>query len=82
MHRTTKRFWNLDSNLPDDIQQLANKSFSLLKQNPNHPSLHFKKIGKFWSARIGLSFRALALQDENGFIWVWIGSHDEYEKML
>ena len=23
-----------------------------------HPSLHFKRIGRFWSVRIGLHYRA------------------------
>jgi hypothetical protein len=82
MHRTTKRFWNLYSDLPSDIQQLANKNFAILQRDLNHPSLHFKKVGKFWSARVGSSFRVLAVQDGEDYIWVWIGSHDEYEKLL
>jgi len=53
-----------------------------LKNNPYHPSLHFKKIGFFWSVRIGLDYRALAIEDGEDFIWLWIGNHDEYERML
>jgi len=29
--------------LPKPIQKLADKNFELLKTNPFHPSLHFKK---------------------------------------
>jgi len=47
-----------------------------------HSSLRFKKVGAFWSVRIGLNHRALALEDGEDYIWVWIGSHDEYEKMI
>jgi hypothetical protein len=54
----------------------------LLKVNPHHPSLQFKKIGKLWSARVGLHYRALATEDGEDFIWVWIGTHDEYERMI
>ena len=54
MHRTTDRFWKCFEDLPNDIQKLAKKSFELLKADPLHPSLHFKKVGKFWSVRIGL----------------------------
>ncbi|MGK7918250.1 MAG: hypothetical protein AB4038_22380 [Prochloraceae cyanobacterium] len=68
--------------MPDSIQQLARKNFKLLKSDSNHPSLHFKKVGKFWSARIGLNYRALALKDREDYIWVWIGTHDEYEQIL
>jgi hypothetical protein len=82
MHRTTERFWECYSNLPRDIQELADKSFRLLQDNPRHPSLHLKKVGGFWSARAGLAHRALAVEDGNDFIWVWIGTHDEYDKLI
>jgi hypothetical protein len=68
--------------LPDEIRRLSDKSFALLKKDPSHPSLHFKKVGKFYSARIGISHRALATMDGEGFIWVWIGSHDEYDRLI
>jgi mRNA-degrading endonuclease RelE of RelBE toxin-antitoxin system len=82
MHRTTPQFWNRFYQLPDPIQKLARKNFDLLKENPRHPSLHFKKVGQFWSARVGLAYRALAVEDEDDFIWVWIGSHDEYDRLI
>ncbi|MEW6235298.1 MAG: hypothetical protein AB1656_07925 [Candidatus Omnitrophota bacterium] len=53
----------------------------MLKSNPWHPSLHFKKIGKVWSARIGMDYRALAVADGDDFIWIWIGAHDEYRRI-
>lgn len=81
-HRTTKRFWDLYSALPQEIRQLADKSFDLLKKDPGHPSLHFKKVGKFWSARIGISHRVLADRDGNDFTWLWIGRHDEYDRLI
>src|ERR1022692_4799110 len=28
---------------------------ALLRRDPRHPSLHFKKVGKFWSARTARS---------------------------
>jgi len=54
----------------------------LLKQNPEHPSLHLKKIGRFWSVRIGRSYRALALEVEGGLLWFWIGSHADYDALI
>jgi hypothetical protein len=82
MHRTTDQFWERYGALPEDAQNLADKSFKLLKQNPRHPSLRFKKLGNFWSARVGLAHRALAVEDGADLIWVWIGSHAEYERMI
>jgi steroid 5-alpha reductase family enzyme len=58
------------------------KNFELLKSDSNHPSLQLKKVGKLWSARIGLDYRALALKDGEDYIWVWIGTHDKYEQIL
>jgi len=61
---------------------MARRNFDLLKENPRHPSLHFKKVGKLWSVRVGPHHRALAVEDEADFIWVWIGPHDEYGRII
>ena len=82
MHKTTARFWSCFAKLPESVQKLARKNYELLKENPKHPSLHFKKVGKLWSARVGIDHRALAMEDGNGYIWVWIGTHEEYDRLL
>jgi len=82
MHRSTRRFWLRYTKLPPDVRQRADKCFALLKSNPCHPSLQFKKIGDVWSVRVDLSHRAVAMEDGPDFIWVWIGPHDEYERIL
>ena len=81
-HKTTKRFWDLYHKQPFKIQSLADKAFDNLKENPYKPALHFKKVGKLYSARINLSHRALAVKDGDDFIWVWLGNHDDYEKLI
>ncbi len=40
MHYTTRKFWLFYNRLPEDIKQIADSSYELLKNNPNHPSLH------------------------------------------
>ena len=82
MHRTTPRFWKRFDNLSEDTQKLARKNFKLLKSNPKHSSLHFKKVGNYWSARVGLYYRVLAIEDGNDFIWVWIGTYAEYDRLV
>ena len=82
MHRTTKRFWESYEILTKQVRELADKNFQLLKRNPRHPSLHFKKIDKLWSARVGVAHRTLAVKDGEDFIWTWIGTHDDYERMI
>lgn len=82
-HQTTARFWVCFHDLPLEIQQLADKQHVLLEQNPSHPSLHFKEVGKqLWSARVNDSYRALALKVPTGFLWFWIGLHNEYERLI
>jgi hypothetical protein len=81
-HRATETFWKRYHGLPAAIQRLADKNLELLKRDSRHPSLQFKKLGEGWSARVGIDHRALALKDDSGFIWVWIGPHDEYDKLL
>ncbi|MCZ6677958.1 MAG: hypothetical protein O7E52_11985, partial [Candidatus Poribacteria bacterium] len=68
--------------LDESVQKVARQNFQLLRTNPRHPSLHFKKVGKFWSVRAGIAHRALAVEDGEDFIWVWIGSHDEYDRLI
>jgi hypothetical protein len=82
MHRTTSRFWTLFARLPEAVPRVARQNFELLKENPAHPSLHFKKVGKLWSVRVGINHRALAVEDGADFIWVWIGPHDEYKRLV
>ena len=53
MHRATPQFWERFAKLPERIQRLARKNFELLKQNPKHPSLHFKKS---WTILVSTSW--------------------------
>ena len=81
-HFASPRFWKHYHKLPASVRRLADRNSALLKGNPRHPSLHLKKIGRFWSVRVGLEHRALAVDGPKGLIWFWIGMHDEYEKLL
>jgi hypothetical protein len=83
-HFATSRFWDCYNKLSPATKSLADKNFALLRQNPHHPSLKLKKIGKYWSVRTGLHYRALGIDtpDETGIIWFWIGSHSEYNRLI
>jgi len=81
-HSTTSRFWICYDALPEEVRILADKNHKLLKSNPRHPSLHFKKAGKVWSVRVGINHRAIATEIEDGFLWMWIGLHAEYDKLI
>ena len=84
-HRTLPRFWQHYQQLPKEVQQLADKNFDLLKSDPYHPSLHFKKVDdvrKLWSVRVGSQYRALGREKPDGIVWFWIGIHAEYDRLL
>ena len=81
-HYVSPKFWTLYEALPAQIRELADKNYRLLKTDPRHPSLHFKKLGGHWSVRIGAHYRALAVEVEGGMYWIWIGTHAEYDKIV
>jgi hypothetical protein len=81
-HFASPEFWFCYRQLPAQFRELADKNFELLKANPRHPSLRFKKIGRFWSVRVGSRYRALAKDRPDGLVWFWIGPHDMYERLL
>ncbi len=81
-HRASPKFWRFYEQLPAEVQRLAEAHFALLKRDPYHPSLHFKKAGRFWSVRVGIHFRAVAVERGTDLVWFWIGRHDEYESIL
>lgn len=48
--------------LPRQIQQNARETYKLFSQNPNHPSLQFKKVHQtrpIYSVRINIDYRAI-----------------------
>jgi hypothetical protein len=81
-HRASTKFWQFYARLPEEVQQLADQNYELLKADPRHPSLHFKKIGRMWSARIGIRYRAVAVEDGSDIVWFWIGHHSQYDQII
>ena len=80
-HTASVRFWTLYEALPKPVRAVADKNFQLLKSDPRHPSLHFKRIGKLWSVRVGEHHRALGHDVADGVQWFWIGSHADYDRI-
>ncbi len=81
-HFATPSFWSAYRTLPSEIQGIADKNFAFLKENPRHPSLRLKKVGAFWSVRVGRGYRAVARDRAEGLIWFWIGPHDQYDRLI
>ena len=81
-HIASTTFWECYKQLPESVQDLADKNFKLLKDNPKHPSLHLKKVRRYYSARVGRKYRTLSVEVEDTFIWFWIGTHAEYDRLV
>ena len=81
-HFATPDFWQEYHHLPAPTRELADKCFGLLKADASHPSLHLKKVGRYWSVRVGKNHRALAVEGPEGLIWFWIGAHATYDRWL
>ena len=81
----TDKFRKAFAKVPHNIQEKARQSYQLWKSNHHHPGLHFKQIHKqqpIYSVRIGLSYRAIGIIESDTIIWFWIGSHEDYNKLI
>jgi hypothetical protein len=81
-HFASEKFWATYEALPLQIRKLADSNYALLKNDPRHPSLQFKKVGRYWSVRVGLRYRALAVEVDDGYLRFWIGSHADYDRLI
>ena len=68
--------------LPNSAKKKFTKQINFLKDSSSHPSLHFKKVGNYWSLRIDDNYRALAYNNLDYILVIWVGSHKDYEKKI
>ena len=89
--RTTDRFRKLLERLPEEIRQQAGEAYKLFRQDPYHPRLHFKQIHQkqpTYSVRVTYRYRVVGRlvpqgsQEGDVMVWFWIGSHEDYNKLL
>ena len=82
---TTSAFRKCFQSLPTRIQARAREAYRTFAEDPTHPGLHLKQVHPsrpIFSARVSLGYRALAIRDEDTWIWFWIGSHADYDQLL
>jgi hypothetical protein len=81
----TRNFITCFQRLPKRVRESARRNYKLWHQDPNHPSLQFKKVGRkqdAYSVRVGIGWRALGVREGDTILWFWIGSHAEYSQLL
>jgi hypothetical protein len=81
IHRASPAFWERCGALAVPVRKLADRAFALLKGDPRHPWLHFKKVGRLWPVRVGLHHRAIGVKASDGVLWFQIGAHSEYDTL-
>ncbi len=83
--RRTQRFRDALAALPPSIRKQAAAAYRRFRDDPYHPSLHFKKVHPnlpIYSARINDDYRVVGQMRDNGIVWFWAGKHKEYERLL
>jgi hypothetical protein len=80
--RTRPSFWRAYAGLDPRVKLAARHAYQLFGKNPEHPSLHFKKLKRYenaWSVRINEQYRAVGERAGDTIEWAWIGSHNEFD---
>ena len=83
--RTRPSFWRAYKRLSEPNRQAARRAYTIFTENPDHPLLRFKKLGGYdhvWSVRINEQYRAIGERRGDTVIWVWVGTHNEFDKLF
>ena len=75
--------WTLYHALPSSVRAQARQAFHLFRVNPDHPGLRFKKLNSaypLWSVRFGDRYRAVGQREGDMIIWLWVGTHQAFDK--
>ena len=84
-NRRTKEFRRRFARLPHHIQDQAIEAYRRFKTDPYYPGLHFECIDpqeSMYSVRIGLHYRAAGIWEGDTIYWFFIGSHEDYNRLL
>lgn len=80
--RAVRSFWDGYHALPPEVRRTAEKQYRLWLRDSRHPSVRFKKVGEYWSARVNADYRAVGILDGDTVVWFFIGTHSEYARLL
>ena len=83
--KTRPSFWRAYEQLSETTRRAAREAYALFEKNPRHPSLRFKKLGGYdniWSVRVNEQYRAVGERKDDAIAWVWIGTHNEFDKLF
>ena len=81
----TRRFWELFQTLPKETQNLVFRNFGLWRRDPRHPLLRLRRLpgsDDRFSIRATDGYCALGVQTDEETIWIWIGTHADYDRLV
>jgi hypothetical protein len=79
------RFRKCFNSLPKTIKKDASAAYKAWKKDPFTPHLRFKQIHPtipIYSVSINRNWRALGQMKDDSIVWFWIGSHEDYNKLV
>jgi hypothetical protein len=82
---TRPSFWRAYDGLAPQVRVAARRAYGLFAENPDHPSLRFKKLGGYeniWSVRINEQYRTVGERNGDTIVWFWVGSHNDFDKLF
>lgn len=83
--RTTAHFRKQLARIPTNVQEQAKRTYRVWRTDPYRNGLEYGRVHPsrpYYSVRIGLHWRAVALVENGLATWIWIGSHSDYDKLL
>jgi Txe/YoeB family toxin of Txe-Axe toxin-antitoxin module len=83
--RARPSFWRAYARLSEANRKAARRAYALFGKNPAHPALRFKKLAGYehvWSVRINEQYRAVGERHGDTLIWVWVGTHNEFDSLF
>ncbi len=76
-------FWQRYRQLPEEVRAAARRAYQRFWENPAHPGLSLERLRadpRLWSVRISRDYRAVAIRNCEEWIWIWIGSHRDFDR--
>ena len=83
--RGNEIFWKLYRGLPIEVRITTGVAYQKFRQNPAHPGLQLERLRKdprLWSVRVNRDYRAVARRYEDEWVWIWIGSHKDFDRQF
>jgi hypothetical protein len=77
----TDEFWDFYKKLGKPVRKIAARNYWDWKTGKNPHGFNKHKHRNRYAIEVGDHHRALATKDGRDFIWYWIGTHEEYNRL-